>query len=388
MFDRLIKPVKSYSCFLFGPRGTGKTTFLNGFLKDKKVLWIDLLDPSVEDRYAQDLGLLTSQIEEMQSSLDWVVVDEVQKLPRLLDIAHQQIEKNKLKFALTGSSARKLKRGQANLLAGRAFVYHFHPLTHLEMGSAFCLNEALHWGTLPKITQFETDEEKRLFLQSYALTYLKEEVWAEHIVKNLDPFRKFLGIAAQTNGEIVNYSNIARDVGVDTKTVISYFEILEDTLVGFSLPAFGRSLRKQQIKSPKFYLFDTGVKRAMEKSLSQILLPQTYGYGNAFEHFIIAELHRLNDYFQKDFSFSYLTTKDGAEIDLIVERPGMPEALLEIKSSEHVDERDTKAVEHFLKDFKKAEGFCLSRDLYAKKIGSVTCLPWPEGFKELGLAKR
>jgi len=214
---------------------------------------------------------------------------------------------------------------------------------------------------------------------------LKEEVWAEHIVRDLDPFRKFLESAAQSNGQIVNYSNIARDIGADTKTVQSYFQILEDTLVGVLLEPFHYSVRKRQRKNPKFYLFDLGVKRALDRTLIQPLLPNSYPFGFAFEHFVLLEAVRLNEYGRKDFRFSYLRTKDDAEIDLIVERPGMPMALVEIKSTERVDGGDTRVLEGFVNDFKKAEAFCLSRDLRPKRIGSVTALPWERGLRELGL---
>lgn len=385
MFHRLIKPIKSNSFFIFGGRGTGKSTFLKTYFGEEKPLWIDLLTPQEEDRYSQNPGLLAEQIHSPTCSFKWVVIDEVQKVPRLLDVVHQQIENSPVLFAMTGSSARKLKRGHANLLAGRAFLNFLFPLTFIEMGEAFDLKEALQWGTLPKITQFKTAEEKTAFLNSYALAYLKEEIWAEHVIRQLDPFRKFLEIAAQTNGQIINFSNIARDVGVDTKTVQSYFQILEDTLIGFLLDSFHLSIRKQQRQNPKFYFFDMGVKRALDRTIVQPLLPNTYAYGNAFEHFIILEIHRLNIYGDKNFRFSYLRTKDDAEIDLIVEKPDKSVVLIEIKSSERVDERDTKTLEHFLKDFQKAEGFILSRDSLSRKIGNIKAFHWQEGLKEMGL---
>ncbi|MFO1518940.1 MAG: AAA family ATPase [bacterium] len=384
MLNRSIKLLKSNSLFLFGPRGTGKSFLLKQQFEGLRTLWIDLLDPLTEDRYARRPDELRSEILHQKKTWDWVVLDEVQKLPRLLDVVHQLIESHRIRFALTGSSARKLKRGAANLLAGRAFVYHLFPLTYREMEEKFDLNAALRWGGLPRVFLMEEEEEKKLFLKTYATTYLKEEIWAEQIVRRLDPFRKFLEIAAQANGEIVNYSNIAKDVGVDNKTVQSYFQILEDTLVGFFLEPYHRSIRKQQRQSPKFFFFDTGVKRALEGTLNQELVPNTYGYGKTFEHYLLLEMKRLNDYGQKDFRFSYLLTKDGAEIDLILERPGLPAALVEIKSTDHTDERDTQALEHFLPDFKKAEAFCLSRDPIPKKIGKVSMLPWGEGLRELG----
>lgn len=386
MFNRIIKPLKYNSFFIFGPRGTGKTTFLKDFFSQDKVVWIDLLQPSVEERYARNPESLIQELEGLKKPDAWVVIDEIQKVPKLLDLVHFHIEKTSMKFALTGSSARKLKKGSANLLAGRAFMNSLFPLTHSEMGDAFRLEEALRWGTFPKVTQFGKEEEKREFLLAYALTYPKEEIWAEHIIRQLDPFRRFLEIAAQTNGQIVNFSNIAKDVGADTKTVQSYFQILEDTLIGILLEPFHTSIRKRQRKNPKFYFFDPGVKRALDRTLDDPLLPNSTPFGNAFEHFVILEIHRLNEYHRKNYRLAYLRTKDDAEIDLILERPGMPLALIEIKSTEHVDERSTRTLERFVKDFERAEAFCLSRDPRPKKIGAVTALPWDQGLREIGIA--
>src|SRR4029434_4072372 len=379
MIHRILKPLKSNSFFLFGARGTGKSTFLRNYFDLEQTLWIDLLDPLQEHLFFRNPDLLRERVREEKKRISWEVLDEVQKTPRLLDVVHQLIGETKIKFALTGSSARKLKRGAANLLAGRAFVNHLHPFTHLELGPSFDLTASLHWGTLPKVTQLNTPEERTAFLKTYALIYLKEEIGSEQIVRRLDPFRKFLEVASQCNGEVLNYSNIARDVGVDTKTVQSYFEILEDTLVGFLLPSYHRSIRKQQRQNPKFYFFDLGVKRALDGSLVQPPVPNTYGFGKLFEHFLILEVLRLHDYFQKRVRPSYWLTKDGAEIDLILERPGASTILIEVKSSENVDERDTKPLERFLKDFKNAEAYCLSRDPHPKKIGAIRCLPWMMG---------
>jgi predicted AAA+ superfamily ATPase len=387
MFNRLISPIKSNSFFVFGARGTGKSTLLKGLFQNQNKLWIDLLNPQEEDVYSKNPNILSEQIAKKKSEIDWVIIDEVQKVPALLNIVHHQIENSKICFALTGSSARKLKRGSANLLAGRAFVYHLFPLTHLEMGSAFELIQVLQWGSLPKISMLSTKKEKELFLKSYALTYLKEEVWNEHLIHKLNPFRRFLEIAAQTNGEILNYSNVAEDVGVDTKTIQTYFEILSDTLVGFFLEPYHRSIRKQQRQNPKFYFFDLGVERALEGILTQELILGTHGFGRAFEHFIVVEAMRLNEYFQKDYRFYYLRTKDDAEIDLIIERPGLPTVLVEIKSTAQVTERHTKTVERFLKDFKNGIGYCFSLDPKSRKIGNVHVVPWDKGFEEIGLGR-
>ena len=226
----------------------------------------------------------------LPASVEWILIDEVQRAPRLLDVVHRLIESTGKRFVLTGSSARKLRRGASNLLAGRAFVYNLYPLTVPELQDAFVLEDALHWGTLPRIYSLAGREEKNAYLRAYALTYLKEEIVAEQIIRRLDPFREFLEVAAQSNGTIINYANIARDVGADPKTVVSYFSVLEDTLVGFHLPAYHRSIRKQQRANPKFYYVDIGVKRSLERTLEVPLRTGTYEFGKAFAHFVITQI--------------------------------------------------------------------------------------------------
>ena len=386
MIHRLINPLKTSSFFLFGARGTGKSTFLrNHFAGDEAVLWVDLLNPEEEDRYSRNPRELDERLDAASGKIRWVVLDEIQKVPKLLDVVHGRIERRGTKFAMTGSSARKLKREGTNLLAGRAFVYNLFPLTHRELGSDFDLDSALMYGTLPGLLKFDTGEEKAAFLRAYALTYLKEEVWGEHLVRKLDPFRKFIEIAAQCSGKIINFANMARDTGADIKTVQSYFEILEDTLIGFLLEPYHLSVRKRQRQAPKFYLFDPGVRRALDRTLTIELKPGTYAYGEAFEHLMVVEALRLSAYKQNDFRFSYLRTKDDAEIDLIVERPGARTVLIEIKSSQCIDDRDTRSLERFAAAMPKAAAFLLSRDPAAKRIGRVQALHWQQGFVELGL---
>jgi predicted AAA+ superfamily ATPase len=319
----------------------------------------------------------------------WVVIDEIQKAPKLLDAVHfllEAPETRHIRFALTGSSARKLKLARANLLAGRAFLNELYPLTHIELGEHFSLQDALTWGALPKITQLRDEAARQEFLRTYVRVYLKEEVWDERLVHNLDPFRKFIEIAAQTNSHILNYSNIARDTGVDDKTVKKYFEILADTFLGFYLESYDRSVRKQQIQAPKFFLFDPGVKRAMEGLLTVPIAPGTFAYGRAFEQFVICECVRLNAYRRLDYRFSYLKTKDDLEIDLIIDRPGRGPALLEIKSSERVDERDMSVLRRFRDDFPGADFYVLSNDRQPKLIDGIRALPWQDGLKDIGLA--
>ena len=384
MFDRILKPTKVNSYFLFGARGTGKTTWLHSHFTKEKSLFIDLLDPEEEDLFSRTPTEFTNRIN-AHLNFEWIVIDEIQKVPKLLNLVHMHIEKDKKRFILTGSSARKLKRGVSNLLAGRAFVYHLHPLTHMELKDAFNLYEVLEYGTLPQIYSYDNVDDKAQFLRSYALTYLKEEIYAEQIIRRLDPFRQFLEVAAQSNGKIINFSKIAEDIGVDTKTVQSYYSILEDTLIGIMLPSYHTSIRKRQRQNPKFFLFDLGIKRALERSLTIGLMEGTYGFGRAFEHFIILEIIRLSQYQNKDWTFSYLQTKDNAEIDLIIDRPGMPTVLIDIKSTKQIKERDTLTLNRFAKDIKNSEQFCISRDEHEKKIGSVWCCPWQSAFTKIGL---
>ena len=384
MFQRTLFLPDRHSFFLFGPRGTGKSTLMQALLPPE-ALRIDLLDPVEEDLFRRDPRELERRAAALHPSVRWIFIDEIQKAPRLLDLVHRLIETKKHLFALTGSSPRKLKRGASNLLAGRAFVFNLHPLTRMELGASFSLADALHWGTQPKVFQLTSAGEKALFLQAYALTYLKEEVAAEQLVRKIDPFRNYLEVAAQCNGQILNYTRIAGDVGVDVKTVQAYFAILEDTLIGFHLPAWHRSVRKRQVAHPMFYLFDPGVKRALERALHQEIHPRTHAFGTAFEHFVILELKRLNDYSGADYAFSYLCTKDGAEIDLVLDRPGRPPLLVEIKSTEHVKENDVVALARFQADIKGSRGFCLSLDPHRKKIGAVLCLPWHDAPAELGI---
>lgn len=385
MIERVIKLAKSHHFFLFGARGTGKTSLLKERFINEKCLYVDLLDPDEVDALSLNPKELLLRIRGFGSKLECVIIDEVQKVPKLLDIIHQQIESTNVRFILTGSSARKLKREGANMLAGRAFVYYLYPLTSVELKGRFELTEALEWGTLPLLYSLNDESEKRNYLRSYVNTYLKEEVTQEQLVRNLDPFRRFLQVAAQDSGKIINYAKIARDVGVSIKSVQSYFQILEETLVGFLLEPFHESVRKRQRGNPKFYFIDTGVKRALDRTLTVKLLPQTYAFGKAFEQFLIAEIMHLQSYCEKDYAFSYLQTQDGAEIDLIIERPGDSRALIEIKSTERVTEDDIRHLSRLAKDIPNSSPYCFSRDTHAKEIQGVLCLHWTEGLKAVGL---
>ena len=381
MVNRIAKLSQSNSFFILGPRGSGKSTLIKQRYS-KKCLYIDLLDPKVEDHYRLSPMALKQELNG-QPQLKRVVIDEIQKLPRLLDVAHQLIEEKNIQFILSGSSARKLKRGGANLLAGRAFVFYLYPFSSQELGSRFCLNSALCWGLLPRQFHLKDDYDREEYLKAYALTYLKEEIQLEQIVRKLSPFRKFLEVSAQMNGKVINFSKIARDIGVDTTTVQNYYSILEETLVGFYLNPYHTSIRKSQRLSPKFYLFDTGVCRALKGTLKVPLLPQTYDFGSAFEHFIILEIIKLAEYSRKNWKYFYLLTKDGAEIDLIIDRPGETSLCIEIKSSDKVTENDVRSLIRLGSDIKRSSLYCFSRDPRKKRIQNVLCLEWKEGLSEI-----
>ena len=386
MFKRLSNPLLSNSFFIFGARGTGKSTLVKALLPESTTWVIDLLNADELEHFARHPQALAQEALARQTQLKWILVDEVQKVPQLLDVVHSIMENPKtrhIKFALTGSSARKLKIVGANLLAGRAFVNEFYPLTYRELGDQFDLVTALNFGTLPKISSLITDLERKEYLRTYARTYLKEEVWDERLIQNLDPFRKFLEVAAQSNGTILNYSKVAKQTGVDDKTVKKYFEILADTFLGFYLESFHRSVRAQQILSPKFYLFDTGVKRSMEGLLNVPVATRTFSFGRAFEHFILCECHRLNTYLRLDYKFSYLKTKSDLEIDLIIERPGQSIVVVEIKSTESSTEDDTSVIKQFLDDFPDAIYRVWSNDQRTLQYGDIRAVHWQQGLDEI-----
>lgn len=383
MIHRIFKPLISQSFYIFGPRGTGKSTYLkNQFkidFKNQSFYQINLLDYTYFDRYASNPTYLKNDLIILSPKPDWIVIDEIQKIPALLDLVHLLIEDHKLKFILTGSSARKLKRGSGNLLAGRAFNYKLHPLVYKEVKYLTTLNHILNWGSLPKIFSL-SDEEKKEFLRSYTQTYLKEEILEELLVRNGNAFRNFLKIAGHENGHCLNYSKISKDINADRKTVENYFQILEDTLIGFFLPAFHRSARKSVKQQPKFYIFDLGVKKALTNELDSIYIEKTSSYGNAFEHFIICEVFRLNTYYRCDFELHHYQTTAGGEIDLILTK-GRKTIAIEIKSTEKIDIVEVNKLKKTSHDISADETYYVSNDLVMSQFDKVICLHW-ETFLE------
>lgn len=397
LIQRLIKLLESQNLLIFGARGTGKSTLLQQRFPASSVKRLDLLEAETEIRLTQNPDELRNIVHALPDKITHVIIDEIQKIPKLLDIVHLLIEELKFKekkifFVLTGSSARKLKKGGANLLAGRAFEYHLFPFSSLELADKFNLSEALNYGMLPKIHGLSNSkEEKEKFLTTYTHTYLQQEIIAEQVIRNLEPFRRFLEVSAQCNGKIINYSKISLDVGTSEVTVKQYFGILEDTLIGFFLEPFHHSFRKRLSSKPKFYYFDIGVARALARLLSTPVLPGTSYYGEVFEHHVILECWKLAKYFNPEYRFSYLKTKDDAEVDLVIDRPGQKHLFIEIKSTDNVRKEQLSSFQRIVSDFNEhggeCESVCFSRDPHAKQLDKVLVLPWQEGVKKFFMPK-
>ncbi len=365
LIDRILKVKlpENRSAFLWGPRKSGKTTLLRQQFPD--AFWIDLLDYDLFLSLSRKPTRLRQTLDAQASKT--VVIDEVQKIPHLMDEIHWLIENKGYRFILSGSSARKLKRGKVNLLGGRAWRFELYPLVTKEIGK-FDLDKTLCSGFLPP---HYLSPDSSMDLKAYVNDYLKEEIQAEALTRNLPAFSSFLQSAAITNGMLLNYSNAARESGVSVKTIREYYQILEDTLIGRLLPPWKKSKKRRLIETSKFYFFDTGMVSALLNYKS--LTPGTNEYGRAFEHFILQECWAYRHYSQKDFPVSFWRTASGSEVDLIL---GDAEVAIEIKSSEHADVRQ-KGLHLFNEEHKCKKSIIVSRDKLPKKINpNTTILPW------------
>ncbi|HYI09083.1 MAG TPA: AAA family ATPase [Thermoanaerobaculia bacterium] len=341
MFPRTL-PTPKTSFFLFGPRGTGKSTWIRSRFEDAFV--VNLLTADVMLRYERDPSRLREEVL-AQPRNRWIVIDEVQRAPRILDEVHFLMEEEGYKrFALTGSSARKLKRGAANLLAGRAIVKSLFPLTTAEMSFTVPTLQLLRYGAMPLSVNAPDDDAREEFLRAYVTTYLSEEIKAEGAVRDLGGFSRFLEVAALAAGQSTNVSGIARDAGVSRETVRGYFEVLIDTLIGFWLPSYRPRARVKEVALPKFYWFDPGVLHAAAGGFDQPL-PADWN-GVLLEHLVLHELRSYQHYAGVKGSLGYWGTPSGGEVDFVWWR-GQDVVAIEVKHTREFRREYRKGVAAF-----------------------------------------
>ena len=334
-YPRIFSPPRQ-SFFLFGARGTGKTTLLRATWPE--ATYIDLLDEIRYQGYLADAGLFYEEMSALPRG-SRVIVDEVQRLPQLLNAVHRLIEERRLIFVLSGSSARKLRRGGVNLLAGRALHRVLHPFVPAEVGDDFALERVLTTGVLPIVWDAPEPQET---LRAYGRMYLKEEIQAEALVRNLPGFARFLPVAALAHGQVTNVASIARDAGVARTTVEGFFSILEDTLLGFHLPAFAARLRVREQRKPKFYWNDPGLARSLKGSAATLAAEER---GHLFEGWIAQLLRAYDDYRGLYDAIGYWSPAEAreTEVDFVLQR-GKERVAIEVKSADRVDRRALKGL--------------------------------------------
>ncbi len=348
------------SHFLLGPRQTGKTYLIRNTLQDARIY--DLLDSSVFLALSRNPGQLG---EELTPEDHLVVIDEIQRLPELLSEVHRLIESRGTRFLLTGSSARKLRRGGVNLLGGRARTRLLHPLTCHELGREFDLGRAAERGLLPSI-YFSDDPAADL--ESYAGSYLQHEIVAEGVTRNVPAFSRFLRIAALCNGTIINYTNIANDAQVPRTTVYEYFEILKDTLIVHELPAWRKTSKRKPLASSKFYFFDVGVAGALQGRVFKLGTPE---FGQAFETYIHHELRCCSDYASRE-PLSYWRSTSGFEVDFVIG----DHTAIEVKAKSHVTANDLRGLRALAEEKKLRRLLCVCLEPRARVVDGIRILPW------------
>jgi len=375
MYERLLNlpSEPKHSALLFGPRGTGKTFWIEqhinnaiifNLLKHETYTTLVANPTRIEQRIPPDFK-------------HWIVIDEVQKIPALLDEAHRLIEEKGYKFLLTGSSARKLKQQGSNLLAGRARKYSMHPLTCLELAEDFSLNKALQFGMLPQVY---IDDDPKHYLQTYVSTYLQEEILQEGIVRNIGEFARFLEIASLSQGEILNYTAIGREAGINRKTVANYFDITIDLLLGFKLPVFTKRAQRQLIAHPKFYLFDVGVYRAV-RPMGPLDATENVD-GHALETLVLQHIRAFNDYYRLGYTLYYWRTKNGLEVDVVVYgEKGL--IAIEIKRKRHLNGKDLRGLKQFGQDYPMAKLYCFYGGNMIEYHNNIIAIPIEEGLHKL-----
>jgi predicted AAA+ superfamily ATPase len=358
------------SFFLFGPRATGKTTLIRQQLAQKASV-IDLLDSRYFLRLSSAPHELESIIEGAPAEI--IVIDEIQRIPELLNEIHRLIEARKLTFLLTGSSARKLRRGEANLLAGRVWEASLFPLIYRETPD-FDLNRYLQYGGLPSVYLSDYPGEE---LNAYVNTYLKEEIMAEGLIRRLPPFFRFLESIALANGEMINFTKLANDCQVPPSTVTEYVGLLEDTLVGFLLPAWTASKKRKAIKTGKFYFFDPGVTHTLAGT--ETLDRNSNLYGKSFEQFICMELRAYLSYNRRKLPMTYWRSKTGHEVDFLL---GTKTAI-EVKASAKVGKNDIKGLNYLNEEGVFKNLILVSQDPISVRTGRILVIPWQKFLTDL-----
>lgn len=374
MIKRWLKLPENTSYFLFGPRQTGKSTLIGSIL-DKKSWTVNLLLNEQFSKYSKyPESFRKEAVYKIENEgVKTIFVDEIQKVPLLLNEIQYLIDEKKIQFILTGSSARKLRKGGANLLGGRAVERFLFPFISYEIEDEFDIDDILRFGSLPAVFG-RPEKDKADVLSAYAAMYLREEIQAEGIVRNLGGFSRFLDIAAGRFGEMVSYANIGRECRLPARTVQSYYEILEDTLLGIRLEPWRKSPSKRLSGHPKVYLFDLGVTNAVNRHLSAP--PDHVLRGRLFEQFLILETHRLLHYLKSEARMYYWRTHLGAEVDLVIENGGLLRAAFEIKAKRDVGGNDFSGLRAFSSDNPSVPCFlvCETEEPFHQK--NVEVLPW------------
>lgn len=382
MYNRIlnIELPSQQSAFLFGPRQSGKSTYLKSHFPASHM--INLLNTNLSLLYTKTPWVFREHVRALtpEQKAKPIIVDEIQKVPALLDEVHYLIEEDGLSFILCGSSARKLKREGVNLLGGRAWRFNFYPLCFPEIPD-FDLLQALSHGLLP--SHYDNPYFKRS-IRGYLNEYLKEEIQMEGLVRNLPAFSHFLDVVGVTHGGIVNYTNVSQDVGVDAKTVKEYYQILVDTLLGYLIFPYQKTItRSSLIKSPKFYLCDVGVANVLGHQSIEALTGEQAGL--PFEHFILMELIAYRGLKEKDFEITYWRTHTHLEVDFIL---GNAEVAIEVKISPEVKQRDLKGLLAFVEEYNPRQAIVVSQDPLPRLIQTPTgkeirILPWRIFLEEL-----
>lgn len=358
------------SHFLFGPRATGKSSLIRHEL-DNQALIIDLLHTETYVRLMDNPSQLEGLIAVDEQPI--VVIDEIQRIPELLNEVHRLIENKQIRFLLTGSSGRQLKRHGVNLLAGRARQAELFPLTYHELPD-FNLNHYLLYGGLPMVTLSKEPEED---LNAYVHTYLQEEIKAEALVQKLPAFSRFLQLSALTSGTTLNYHSIANDAGVSGVTLREYYQILEDTFLGFTLLPWQHSVKRKAISTARFYYFDTGVKNKLAKI--DAIPESTDAFGQAFEHFIAMELRAYISYTRKRVSLNFWRTAGGHEVDFILG----DSVAIEVKASRKISSKHLKGLKYLMEENALDKYYLISQDPIPIKQDGIFILPWDDFIKRL-----